>query len=237
MLAALAVMLALSSGCRDRGNAAAAATRDIGLFTSLPILWSEYGEISELLQPDGEEHWAAAVLRERGQIRPLDRIVPLPDDMGLLVMAQPRPLSPDENVALDEWVRAGGRVLLFADPMLTQPSTFILGDRRRPEGTVLLSPILTHWGLTLEFDETQPRGERAVEVLDATMPVNLAGRFAISDAADCRSYGDGLAVRCSVGKGAVLALADAALLETGDASETDDRAAALQALLASITES
>lgn len=116
---------------------------DVGLFTSLPLLWNEYGQLSELLQPENESHWAVAVLAERGTIRPLDRISPMPQDLGLLVMAQPRPLSPDENVALDQWVRGGGRVLLFADPMLTQHSHFPIGDRRRPEGTVLLSPILT----------------------------------------------------------------------------------------------
>lgn len=123
-------------------------------------------------------------------------------------------------------------MLLFADPMLTQQSAFALGDRRRPEGTVLLSPILTRWGLTLHFDEAQPAGERAVHLLEITVPVNLPGSFTLSDGADCRLYGDGLAARCRVGAGRVLALADAALLEDVPEGKAEERAAALQALIA-----
>lgn len=208
---------------------------DIGLFTSLPILWNEYGEISELLKPDGESHWAATVLRQRGELRPLDTIAPVPDDLDLLVMAQPRPLSPDENVAIDDWVRGGGKVLLFADPMLTQQSAFSLGDRRRPEDMAMLSPILTRWGLALQFDDTQPAGDRMLDVLGEPMPVNLAGSFAVSgNAGQCRLFADGLAARCRVGKGVVLAVADAALLEPRSGGEDSDHAAALQALLSDL---
>ena len=51
-------------------------------------------------------------------------------------------------------MRGGGRVLLFADPMLTRHSAFALGDRRRPQDVVLLSPILARWRLELQFDES-----------------------------------------------------------------------------------
>ena len=70
------------------------------------------------------------------------------------MMIQPRPLSPQENVALDNWVAAGGRLLLFADPALTEDSAFAIGDRRRPQDVVLLSPILARWGLELELTRT-----------------------------------------------------------------------------------
>src|SRR3546814_13026787 len=36
----------------------------------------------------------------------------------LLILAQPRALNPVELLVVDEWVRAGGRALLFADPAL-----------------------------------------------------------------------------------------------------------------------
>lgn len=159
----------------------------------------------------------------------------MPADLGVMVMAQPRPLSPDENVALDDWVGAGGRLLLFADPMLTQRSVFAIGDKRRPEGTVLLSPILTRWGLTLEFDDAQLLGEREVEVFGQAVPVNLPGRFRLSlspGEGHCSLHAGGLVARCSVGKGIVLAVADAALLEPQPQGDADDRAAALETLLA-----
>lgn len=224
-LALIAAALAFAFASGSRSSSRPAAPGDVGLFTSLPILWNEYGELSELLKPESDSHWAVAVLAQRGTIRPLDRIAPLPQDLGLLVMAQPRPLSPDENVALDQWVRGGGRVLLFADPMLTQHSHFPIGDRRRPEGTVLLSPILARWGVTLLFDEAQPAGLRTVDLFGQPAQVNLAGRLVPAEGTShCRVEADGLAVLCSVGTGTVLIVADAALLEPAHDGDAGDRA-------------
>ena len=231
-LALIAAALALVVACSPRNGPPPAAPGDVGLFTSLPLLWSEYGDLSELLKPESEGHWSIAVLAQRGAIRPLDRLSPLPQDLGLLVMAQPRPLSPEENVALDRWVRGGGRVLLFADPMLTQHSQFPIGDRRRPEGTVLLSPILRRWGVTLQFDEAQDAGIRAVELLGQPVLVDLPGRLIPAERSSlCRVHAEGLAVHCSVGAGAVLIVADAALLDPALAADAGGQAAALNAML------
>lgn len=231
-LALIAAALAFAVASGSRSSSRPAAPGDVGLFTSLPILWNEYGELSELLKPEAESHWAVAVLAQRGTIRPLDRIAPLPQDLGLLVMAQPRALSPDENVALDQWVRGGGRVLLFADPMLTQHSHFPIGDRRRPEGTVLLSPILTRWGVTLEFDEAQAVGPRTVDLFGQPATVNLAGQLVpAQDATHCRAEAEGLAVLCTVGAGSVLIVADAALLEPVHDGDAGGQVAALNAML------
>ena len=151
---------------------------------------------------------------------------------SLLVMAQPRPLSPQENVALDRWVRGGGHLLLFADPMLTADSLFALGDRRRPQDVVLLSPILTRWGLELTFDEDQPAGEQLADWEGTNLPVNLPGKFVLQGKSRmCRLLADGLAARCTIGKGRVLALADAALLEDHAAEAASGRAAVFEQIL------
>lgn len=207
----------------------------IGLFTTLPILWRETGDLGELLSGDAPPHWAQAALAAHGAVQPLDTLagqsgtLPLPGD-ALLVMAQPRGLSPSENVALDDWVRAGGRVLLFADPLLTAESAFAIGDRRRPQDVVLLSPILARWGLELQFDEDQLPGAREVRLLGGAIPVNLPGRFAARGPA-CRLLADGLAARCRIGAGHVLAVADAALLEVGMAGDKTVRSGMLDRLL------
>ncbi|GFE73594.1 GldG family protein [Novosphingobium sp. TCA1] len=180
-------------------------------------------------------------LSSHGTLKPLDTLVDaagrlaLPRD-ALLVLAQPRPLSPQENVVLDRWVREGGRVLLFADPALTMPSRFALGDPRRPQDTVLLSPILARWGMGLEFDEAAPPGERLVDTERGPLPVNLPGRFRLAGnfgespsarptgksgiagkAGDapgtCTLSAEGLLARCRVEKGRIFAVSDAALLE------------------------
>jgi len=215
------------------------STRPIGLFTSLPILWRETSDLGELLNTDAPPHWALAVIEAHGRPQPIDTLagrngkLPLPAD-ALLIVAQPRPLSPAENVALDDWVRGGGRVLLFADPLLTSHSAFALGDKRRPQDIALLSPILTRWNLELQFDEAQPFGERKADVLGDAMPVNLPGRFVTRNDRACKIAAEGLAARCRIGAGEVLAIADAALLESGTSGDEPHRRAALDRLLAGI---
>jgi hypothetical protein len=142
LLMPIAALLALS-GCSEGEQPRVKPVQPIGLYSSLPILWRESGDLSGLLDTERPQQWALGVLGKYGTVRPLDDLSgsgsgpPLPPG-ALLVLAQPRPLTPDENVALDNWVRAGGRVLLFADPMLTAESRFALGDSRHPQDIVLL---------------------------------------------------------------------------------------------------
>lgn len=200
----------------------------LGLFTSLPILWSEQADLRDVLSASKRPHWARAVLERHGKVVALDTLLDFAR-LDRLIIAQPRPLSPDENVALDRWVRQGGRVLLFADPMLTQESAFALGDRRRPQDVALMSPILGRWGLELRFDEQQPDGLR--ENAGEALPVNLAGELALkaggSDAR-CAIGAQALVARCKVGKGRAVIVADAALLDTEASAEAQaDRLDAL----------
>lgn len=225
----LLASLALAA-CGNTGDATSPGTT-IGLSTSLPLVWSEAGDIRGQFAADAPVHWARAELERRGHVVLLDTLagsagLPLPTD-GLLVLAQPRPLSPDENVALDTWVRKGGRLLLFADPMLTAESDYAIGDPRRPEAIAMLSPILRHWGLDAEFDEAQPRGERLAQAFGVTVPVDLAGRFGLLPGASCRLDTQGFAADCRIGEGRAIVLADAAVFDGDDAG----RSAAFKALL------
>ena len=206
----------------------------IGLFTSLAILGSDSPDLGADLRGDQAPHWARGVLAQRGPLVPLDSLTGPPghgplDGLTRLVIAQPRPLSPAENVALDNWVRGGGNLLLLADPALTEDSAFAIGDPRRPQAVALLSPILGRWGLDLLFDDAQELGDVQREVLGAELPVNLTGHFATRGQANCRLWAGGLAVTCKIGQGRVVAVADAAVLERDDAAGT--RPGALNALL------
>lgn len=241
LLLAAALALAVAAALIGRSSDGASHERPTGLFTSLPILWRETHELSDLLKTDAPRHWALEVIERHGRVLPLDTLAPggrLPlAPRGLLVIAQPRPLSPQENVALDDWVRGGGKVLLFADPMLTTQSAFALGDRRAPQAVVLLSPILARWGLELQFDEGQPYGQREMELLGTAMPVNLPGSFvAAGGSGNCTIVAQGLAARCRIGAGRILAIADAALFEQGASADEPQRRAMLDRLLASLAE-
>ncbi|MGX7951902.1 ABC transporter [Tsuneonella sp. HG249] len=200
----------------------------LGLFTSLPIFWAESASVAEALDSTSDLHWVRILLEEENRLVPVDT---LDGDalVGLkrLIMAQPRPLAPSENVALDDWVNGGGRLLLFADPLLTEESRFALGDRRRPQDMAVLSPILARWGLELQFDESQPDAERRVPFRSVTIPVRLAGslkRMKTNAQAKCVFESESLVARCRIGEGAVLVVADASVLESARSVERPEEA-------------
>jgi hypothetical protein len=228
-LALLLAVMALIGAALLAARPQPVPPRPIGLFTSLPILWEESEDLAGLLRSEAPPHWARTVIAERGAIVPLDLLTALRPGLSRLVIAQPRPLSPEENVALDRWVRGGGRLVLLADPALTEHSRFPVGDPRRPQDLVLLSPILARWGLELVFVEDQPRGERMIALSDGDLPVDLPGSWRTLQGGTCVISGEGVLAECRIGSGRVLALADAALLDRnpGDAR----RARMLGALL------
>ena len=213
-VAAALVLVALAAAALLARGKEPAPGAPIGLFTTLPILWADGPDLAASLKPEGEPHWAREVMAGRGALEPLDTLSSEGlDKLRRLILAQPRALAPQENVALDDWVRGGGQVLLLADPALTEESRFSLGDPRRPQAVVLLSPILTRWGLELLFDEGQPLGPSEREVMGVAIPVNLPGHLATRGQSNCRLWGDGLAATCAIGQGRVVVVADAALLE------------------------
>lgn len=194
---------------------------ELAMFGTLPIYWGEGGDVTDFLDPNGEQDWVRSFLEQDFELMPLDA---LEDDTlaekRFLILVQPRPLAPSENVSLDRWVRAGGQVLLFADPMLTRHSSYSIGDPRRPQDVILLSPILTRWGLELRFDDRQPDVEKWVDVSDGRMPVRLAGQFGLlpdGGAGRCDLSGAGIMARCRIGKGRATLVADAAVLDSDDA--------------------
>lgn len=218
LLLASACALAVPAGADD--TAAAPATQadprpTLALMGTIPIYWGETDGLESLLAGAGEAHWARARLERHWRLQPFDHLdAAALSQVSLLLLAQPRALSGAENVALDAWVRAGGRLLLFADPMMTGESRFGIGDRRRPQDVILLSPILGHWGLDLQFDENQPTELDSREFAGLALPVRLPGRFAApATGSGCTLEAAEILVSCTIGMGRVVVLADAAVLD------------------------
>lgn len=192
------------------GGRPAAERPALLLMTGLPIVWGETGPFDPASRPAA----AYRALGEEFAIRPLDH---LDRDRlagaGLMLLAQPRMLEPAELVALDAWVRQGGRLLVLTDPALAWPSRLPPGDARRPPPVGLLSPLLDHWGLRLDAAAERPILIDHLQIGGATRRLALAapGRFALAGR-PCRLGPRDYLALCRLGSGRALLVADADLL-------------------------
>jgi len=182
---------------------AAAERPRLLLLTSLPLLFSEGFSLS------GGGSAALTRLQTRYNVVPISVTEPRELAKGrLLLMAHPLAQPAEDLVALDEWVRRGGRVLLLADPMLEWPSRRPLGDPLRPPPMFMDTGLLSHWGLKLDAPEERRPAMRNLGGFDImTMsPGALSGTCSISH--------DRLVAHCRVGKGEATIVADADFLNS-----------------------
>jgi hypothetical protein len=184
-------------------SAAVGTKPQVLLMTALPLVWGEGGAFDPNSRPAG----LYTALQEEFTLRPIDALDA--ENLAgapLLLLIQPRWLAPAELVALDGWVRRGGRALILTDPRLNWHSELPLGDIRRPPPVGLLGPVLGHWGLAMEPGPDWaglqfPRGRRLI----AEHPGRLTAR-----GGTCRITQPVLA-ECPLGQGRALVLADADL--------------------------
>jgi hypothetical protein len=189
---------------------ATAQKRDLMLLSALPLIWGEQGP----LDPGSSPAAAYTALAREFRVRPLDVLDEKSLATGrLLLLAQPRALAPGELVALDLWVRRGGRALVLSDPQLVWPSTLALGDIRRAPAIGLLEPLLNHWGLRLV---APPRVRAVTQRLAVQGPERRLALFApgtlISTSDNCAVGPTPQIARCDLGKGEAIIVADADML-------------------------
>lgn len=200
VLAVLAFVLfaAGALAVAGRRNAATDEKPTLMLLTSLPIVFGEQFAI------DGGGSPALQALESRYRVRSIS--VTSPGELrsgNLLLMAHPLAQTAENLVALDEWVRRGGRVMLLADPMLEWPSERPLGDPLRPAPMFSDTGLLARWGLRLDTPENPgPKMQKLAELQVMTdSPGTLHG--------SCRTSADRLMADCQVGKGRAIVVADA----------------------------
>lgn len=168
----------------------------LAVITGLPLFWAEQG------QGGLQDAPIVTVLRTRFTVVPLD------DPAGIaasgarrLLLAQPRAMTPAQVMAIDRWVRDGGTALVLADPLLRWPSALPLGDRRRAPAASLIGSLLGHWGF-------QPAGAPHAAEIRHFLPDK--GLLTVSGV---QPYGNALPARRPVGRGEVLLLGDADLID------------------------
>lgn len=197
-------------------SAAAPKSIPVALMTGLPIIWGE-GDIGDTLSGRSTPAQSYRYLAENFDIKPIDAVEEgALAPFRLLILAQPRALHPAELVEIDKWMRAGGRALILADPLLHWDSRFGLGDPRSPPAMSLLDPLLHHWGVRLDLPRIDPHPEPDAATVTLggnrrVISVVAPGTF-VATGAGCTVQDAGLIARCAVGKGRAVLIADADLM-------------------------
>ncbi len=201
VLLAAAMLIILAAG-RERSATPSPGKRPtLLLLTSLPLFFGEDFSLVHAGSP------ALKALETRYHVLPINLADP-PDlaKAKLLLMAQPQAQAPQDLVALDSWVRRGGRLILLADPMLEWPSKLPLGNPARPPPMFVDTGLLAHWGLRLDTPDERGPAERALGG-DKIFTLSPGALFGV-----CPISKDRLVARCRIGSGEAIVIADADFL-------------------------
>lgn len=172
------------------------------LLTSLPLAFGETLSLEEAGSP------VLKTLNQRYRVESIATTSPNAlNKARLLLMAQPLAQPAEDLVALDRWVRSGGRVLLLADPLLEWADSRPLGDPTRPPPMFMDTGLLNHWGLRL--DAPDMRGDRPARIAGQAVTTRSPGSLHGS----CEVAEDGLWADCKIGKGRAIIVADADFLD------------------------
>lgn len=178
----------------------------VTLMTALPLVWGE-GDVSDVLAGRSGKSETLRIIETQFDVRAIDTLSRATLGRDVVIIAQPRRLTPQELVTFDKWVRGGGRAMIFADPELIWPSRYPLGDNRRAPPVTLLDPLLDHWGVVLTDSDHQNH-----KVQLAGLAVAFASAGSWTGPTSCSSTG-GYVLDCRIGKGRVLLVGDADLLD------------------------
>ncbi|MBO9694901.1 MAG: hypothetical protein J7499_01755 [Sphingopyxis sp.] len=182
------------------------------MLTGLPLRWSGGSDIAAMIARGADDDPALARLLAAGPVSLVDSLADhVPPPGGALLIAHPRALAPRELVAIDAFVRGGGRAVVLADALSGWPARYPLGDPRNPPVTSLLTPLLDHWGITLAAAPAAEGAPIAVDVDGMRLRLFSAGRFDRLPP-QCQAHAGRRVVRCTIGKGAVWLVGDADLL-------------------------
>jgi hypothetical protein len=195
-----------------RPAAAGAAAPAVTMLTGLPLRWSGGDDIAAMIAEGISDDPALARLTAAGPVSLVDSLADhVPPPGGALLIAHPRALAPRELVAIDAFVRGGGRAVVLADALSGWPARHPLGDPRNPPVTSLLTPLLDHWGVTLGAAPAGADDALAVDVRGARLRLSSAGRFERVPPR-CQVFAAGRVARCLIGQGEAWLVGDADLL-------------------------
>ncbi|APZ97137.1 hypothetical protein BWQ93_00475 [Sphingopyxis sp. QXT-31] len=189
-----------------------ASDTPVTMLSGLPLRWAGEGDLAAMLQRGAADDPALVRLERTHRIALVDSLADhVPPAGAALLLAHPRALAPQDLVAIDAFVRGGGRALILADALSGWPAPHPTGDSRNPPVTSLLTPLLGHWGITLG---AAPAGETAAQAIDVDgrrLRLFSAGRFEALPSG-CTAQAGAQILRCRVGAGEAWLVGDADLL-------------------------
>lgn len=213
---AAAAALLLAGGCQRAPDPPQPSRPTLYLLSGLPLAFGEGFTLDAPRSP------VMAALERQYRVVAVDGPESLPP-RGLLLAAQPRALTPERLVALDRWVRGGGRMLLLADPRLTWPSDLPLGDKGRPPYSFADTGLLAHWGLRSEAPAPGMTALVRFDVAGTVVQSDSPGMLT-SDGKSCTVAADLRSADCGLGAGRALVVADADFLRLPGGVEATLRA-------------
>jgi hypothetical protein len=178
--------------------------------TSLPLFAASRGDFGAVLSGDVSDAPAINTLRRHFQLVPLADVNRSSLAEGdALLLAHPGALAPEALVAIDNWVRSGGRAVVLADALLEAEPPHPLGDPRNPPVSTMLDPLLTHWGVGIA--PARP-GLRVAREGGQRLLFASAGDVTVRSSS-CRRSAGGIVARCRIGRGQAVILGDADMLD------------------------
>jgi hypothetical protein len=195
-----------------RPAVAPAGSPVVTILTGLPLRWPGGSDMAAMIAEGTQDDPALVRIEAAGPVSLVDSLVDhVPPSGGALLVAHPRALAPRELVAIDAFVRGGGRAVVLADALSGWPARHPLGDPRNPPVTSLLTPLLDHWGIVLGAASADEIAPQAADIGGTRLHLFSAGRF-VRLSQQCRAYAQHGILQCRVGAGEVWLVGDADLL-------------------------
>ncbi|MBB6425557.1 GldG family protein [Sphingopyxis sp. JAI128] len=195
-----------------RPAVAPAGSPAVTILTGLPLRWSGGSDMAAMIADGTQDDPALARIEAAGPVSLVDSLVEhVPPPGGALLVAHPRALAPRELIAIDTFVRGGGRAVILADALSAWPARHPLGDPRNPPVTSLLTPLLDHWDVVLGAASADEIAPQAADIGESRLRLFSAGRF-VRLSQQCRAYAQHSILQCRVGTGEAWLVGDADLL-------------------------